>query len=84
MSRAQKLVNRAINIVQRRQHNHLNDQKALAEIRTLIDHTDDRGTGRASEQVKLIKKTMQQHEENALNNQQAMSEIARILLLAGV
>jgi hypothetical protein len=81
MSRAQKLVNRTMEIVLRRQQNHLNDQKALAEIRSLVDRTEDRGTGRASEQVKLIKKAMLEHEQNALSNQQAMSEISHILAL---
>jgi hypothetical protein len=36
MSRAQKLVNRAVEVLQRRRDNHLNDQKALTEIRGLF------------------------------------------------
>lgn len=78
MSKAQKLVNRAVEILQRRQHNHLNDQKALAEIRNLIDRTEDDGSGTASEQVKLAKQTMQQHKENALDNHQVVTELSRI------
>ena len=78
MSKAQKLVNRAMDVLKRRQQNHLNDQKALAEIRGLLERLEDRGTGTASEQVKLARKTMQQHEENALTDQQAMSELCRI------
>ena len=67
MSKAQKLVNSAKAVLLRRQQNHLNDQKALAEIYALIDRTEDDGSGTASEQVKLAKKTMQQHKENALD-----------------
>jgi len=78
MSKAQKLVNRAIEILQRRQHNHLNDQKALAEICNLIDRTEDDGSGTASEQVKLAKRTIQQHKENALDDQQAVRELSHI------
>ena len=79
MSKAQKLVNRAIAILQRlQQPEGLNEQKALAEIRSLIDRTEDDGIGTASEQVKLARKTMQQHQENALNDQQAVSELLRI------
>ena len=79
MSKAQKLVNRAMAVLQRRQQpGGLNDQKALAEIRTLLDRTEDNGTGTASEQVKLAKQTMQQHKENALNDHQAISELSRI------
>ncbi len=79
MSKAQKLVNRAIAVLQRRQQPEgLNDQKALAEIRALIDRTEDEGAGTASEQVKLARKTIQQHEENALNDQQAVNELSRI------
>jgi len=78
MSKAQKLVNSAKAVLQRRQQNHLNDQKALAEIRNLIDRTEDGGSGTASEQVKLAKKTMQQHKENALDDQQAIRELSRI------
>jgi hypothetical protein len=81
MSKAQKLVNRAMAVLQRRQQNHMNDQKALAEIRSLLDRTEDNGTGAASEQVKLATKTMQQHKENALDNRQAISELARIFAL---
>ncbi len=78
MSRAQKLVNKVIEILQRRQDNHLNDQKALAEIRGLVDRTEDHGIGRASDQVKLIRKTMHQHELSALTNPQAMNELYRM------
>jgi hypothetical protein len=78
MSKAQKLVNKALAVLLRRKQNHLNDQKALAEIQDLLDRTEDSGKGTASEQVKLARKTMQQHKENALNNQQAMIELARI------
>jgi len=79
MSKAQKLVNRANALLKRLlQSDDLNDQKALVEICALLDRTDDDGTGTASEQVKLAKKTMQQHKENALNNHQAISELSRI------
>jgi hypothetical protein len=78
MSKAQKLVNRALEILKRRQQNHLNDQKALAEIRGLIDRTNDDGVGTASEQVKLARKTMQQHQENAINDPQAMKDLGLI------
>ncbi len=82
MSRAQKLVNKTIEILQRRLDNHLNDQKALVEIRALVDRTEDHGIGRASEQVKLVRKTIQQHLENAITNQQAMTELYRLFGLA--
>jgi hypothetical protein len=78
MSKAQKLVNRATAVLLRRQQNHLNDQKALAEIHDLLERTEDGGTGTASEQVKLARKTIQQHKENSLSNQQAISELCRI------
>ncbi len=79
MSKAQKLVNRAIAILQRRQQpNGLNDQKALAEIRNLIDRTEDDGLGTASEQVKLAKRTIEQHKGNALNDHEAVKELSRI------
>lgn len=78
MSKAQKLVNRAMAILQRRQQNHLNDQKALAEIGSLLDRTEDHGSGTASEQVKRARKTLQQHKENALENHQAIAELSRI------
>jgi hypothetical protein len=79
MSRAQKLVNRAIEILQRRlQPEGLNDQKALAEIRGLLDRTEDDGVGTASERVRLARRTMQQHQENALTNEQAIRELSRI------
>jgi hypothetical protein len=81
MSKAQKLVNRAMAVLLRRQQNHLNDQKALAEIRDLLERTEDSGTGTASDQVKLARKTVQQHRENALNNQQAMNELYRIFAM---
>ena len=76
MSKAQKLVNRAIAVLQRHlQPDGLNDQKALAEIRDLIDRTEDDGTGTASEQVRRARLTMQLHKENALTDHQAMNEI---------
>jgi hypothetical protein len=79
MSRAQKLVNRAIEILQRRlQPEGLNDQKALAEIRGLLDRTEDDGVGTASERVRLARRTIQQHQENALTNEQAIKELTRI------
>jgi hypothetical protein len=78
MSKAQKLVNRALHVLLRRHQNHLNDQKALAEIHSLLDRTDDTGAGTASDQVKLAKATMQQHKENALTDPQAMIELRRI------
>ena len=81
MSKAQKLVNRAMAVLLRRQQNHLNDQKALAEIRDLLERTADSGTGTASDQVKLARKTVRQHEENGLNNQQAVSELYRIFAM---
>ena len=79
MSKAQKLVNSAKAILHRLQSGALNDQKALAEICSLIDRTDDDGIGTASEQVKLAKKTMQQHKENAFDNHQAVTALSRIL-----
>jgi hypothetical protein len=82
MSKAQKLVNKALAVLLRRKQNHLNDQKALAEIQGFLDRTEDGGVGRATEQVKLARKTMQQHKENVLTNQQAMVELARIFALA--
>ena len=78
MSKAQKLVNRALDVLLRRHQNHLNDQKALVEIASLLDRTDDTGTGTASNQVKLAKAAMQQHKENALTNPDAMIELRRI------
>jgi len=78
MSKAQKLVNRAQAVLQRLQSGGLNDQKALAEIYSLLDRTEDDGTGTASEQVKRAKKTMQQHKENALDNGEAISELSRV------
>jgi hypothetical protein len=81
MSKAQKLVNRVMAVLLRRQQNHLNDQKALAEIRDLFARTDDSGTGTASDLVKLARKTVQQHEENALTNQQAMTELYRVFAM---
>ncbi|HEX4141345.1 MAG TPA: hypothetical protein VHY09_13435 [Candidatus Methylacidiphilales bacterium] len=82
MSKAQKLVTKALAVLLLRHQNHLNDQKALVEIRSLLDRTEDSGTGTASDQVKLVRKTMQQHKENSLTNQQAMSELRRILAFA--
>jgi hypothetical protein len=79
MSKAQKLVNRVRAVLGRRlPPESLNDQKALAEIRALLDRTEDQGVGTASEQLKLARKTMQQHQENALNNRQAITELSRI------
>jgi hypothetical protein len=75
MSKAQKLVNRALEILQRRRDNHLNDQKALTEIRGLIDRTEDDGMGTASEKVKLARKTMQQHHDFVLNDHDAVAEL---------
>ncbi len=82
MSKAQKLVNRALAVLLRRQQNHLNDQKALAEISSLLERSEDRGAGTASEQVRLARQTMRQHAENSLTNQQAMSELRRIFAFA--
>ncbi len=82
MSKAQKLVNRAMAVLLRRQQNHLNDQKALAEIRGLLERTDDSGAGTASDQVKLVRKILQRHVENGLTNQQAMSELYRLFAMA--
>ncbi len=79
MSKAQKLVNRALAILERQaQPEGLNDQKTLAEIRSLMDRTEDDGIGTASEQVRLARKTLQHHQENALDDQQAVSELSRI------
>jgi len=82
MSKAQKLVNRALEVLLRRHQNHLNDQKALAEIGSLLERTEDSGAGKASDQVKLAKETMQRHKENALTNPQAMIELRRIFAFA--
>jgi hypothetical protein len=78
MSKAQKLVNRAKEVLLRRHQNHLNDQKALAEIRGFLDRTEDDGAGTASEQVKLARKTMQQHAENTINDRDTMVELGVI------
>ena len=78
MSKAQKLVNKALEVLLRRHQNHLNDQKALVEIGSLLDRTDDTGAGTASNQVKLAKAAMQQHKESALTNPEAMIELRRI------
>ncbi len=53
MSKAKKLVNRALEVLLRRHQNHLNDQKALVEIGSFLERTDNTGTGTASNQVKL-------------------------------
>ena len=82
MSKAQKLVNSAKAVLQRLQTGGLNEQKALAEISALIERTHDEGSGTASDQVKLAKKTMQQHQENAIDNHQAVTELSRIFQLA--
>jgi len=78
MSKAQKLVNRALDVLLRRHQNHLNDQKALAEIQSLLERTDDTGAGTASNQVKLAKAVMQKHKENGLTNPDAMIELRRV------
>jgi hypothetical protein len=78
MSKAQKLVNRALEVLLRRHQNHLNDQKALVEIGSFLERTDDTGTGTASNQVKLAKETMQKHKEGALTNPEAMIELRRV------
>jgi len=82
MSKAQKLVNKALDVLLRRHQNHLNDQKALAEIRDLLDRTEDSGTGTASDRVKLARETMREHKLNTLTNEQAMSELRRIFAFA--
>ena len=81
MSRAQKLVNKALAILQRHlPPDGLNDQKALAELKSLFDGSEpDDGHGTATERVKLAKATLQRHKENALNDHQAMNEIYSIL-----
>jgi hypothetical protein len=69
MSKAQKLVNRAVAVLQRHlQPDGLNDQKALSEIRALLERTEDDGAGTASGQVQRAKLAMQRHKENALND----------------
>jgi hypothetical protein len=78
MSKAQKVVNRALEILLRRHQNHLNDQKALAEIHSLLERTEDSGIGTASNQVKLARAAMQRHQASVLNNSQAMEELRRI------
>jgi len=83
MSKAQKLVNRAVAILQRLQPpENLNDQKALAEVRALLDRTRDDGIGTASEQVKKARKIVQQHLENGITNEQALDELALIFKMA--
>ena len=81
MSRAQKLVNKALAILQRHTPpNGLNDQKTLAELRSLFDGSEpDDGRGTASERVKQAKGVLQRHKEDALNDHQAMSEMHSIL-----
>jgi hypothetical protein len=81
MSRAQKLVNWAREILQRHSSpNGLNDQKALAELRKLFDASEpDDGRGTASDQVKLAKETLQRHKDYALNDRQAMADMHSIL-----
>jgi hypothetical protein len=69
-------------VLLRRQQNHLNDQKALAEIRDLLERTEDSGTGTASDLVKLARKILQRHQENGLNNLQAMKELYRLFDMA--
>jgi len=74
-----KLEHRAIAILQRHlAPDGLNDQKALSEIRALIDRTEGDGTGTASEMVRQAKLTMQRHKENSINNAQAMDEMYAI------
>ena len=75
MSKAQKLVNRAIETLTRRLHNHLNDQKALAEIRGFLDRTEDDGVGTASDKVKQVREVMRKHHDFVLNDSQAMLEL---------
>jgi hypothetical protein len=75
MSRAQKLLNRAIEVLTRRSNNELNDQKALAEIRGLVERTDDDGVGTASEKLKLVRRALQAHHNFVLNDSQAMAEL---------
>jgi hypothetical protein len=81
MSRAQKLVNWAKEILQRHSStNGLNDQKALAELRKLFEDSEpDDGRGTASDQVKLAKDTLQRHMDNGLNDHQAMTKLYGIL-----
>jgi hypothetical protein len=81
MSRSQKLVNKALAILQRHlPPDGLNDQKALAELKNLFDGSEhDDGHGTASERVKLAKAMLQRHKENALNDHQAMKEMYSIL-----
>ncbi len=83
MSKAQKLVNRALEVLLRRHQNHLNDQKALAEIHALLERTEDTGSGTASNQVKLAKEMMQKHRLSGLTNPEAMSELRRIFGVRG-
>jgi hypothetical protein len=60
--------------------NGLNDQKALAELKSLFDGSEpDDGHGTATERVKLAKATLQRHKEHALNDHQAMNEMYSIL-----
>jgi hypothetical protein len=83
MSKAQKLINRAVAILKScQQPGGPNHQKALVEIRTLLDRTEDDGVGTASEKVKLARKTMQQHSASAITNGQAVSELSRIFQIA--
>jgi hypothetical protein len=80
MSRAQKLVNKAVAILARHlPPDGLNDQKALAELRTLFEDTEDEGRGTASELVQLTKETLAKHSANELNDHQAMKEVHHIL-----
>ena len=84
MSKAQKFVTRAMAVLLRRQQNHLNDQKALVEIRGLLERTEDNGTGTASDQVKKAAKILQQHQQNELTNPQAMTALYQLFAMAAL
>ena len=80
MSKAQKLVNRAVAILQRQlPPDNLNDQKALAELRNLFDGTEDDGQGTASERVKRAMKILVEHTSARLNDQQAITAMHGVL-----
>lgn len=82
MSRAQKLVNRALAILQRQSPpDSLNDQKALAELKSLFDGSEpDDGVGTASDMVRRTKETLKKHSAISLNDRQAVKEISGILV----
>ena len=81
MSRAQKLVNRALAILQRQSPpDGLNDQKALAELKSLFDSSEpDDGVGTASEMVRRARETLKKHAAISLNDRQAVKEMYGIL-----